>query len=59
MNKSPYTLTAYNKRGNIDFIAHYPTFKQACEVSDYLKATGLYSKIVINNPDGLGELEND
>ena len=59
MTKSLYELIAYDKQGKAAFIAHYQTFKQACEVSDYLKSTALYSQINISNPDGLGELEDE
>ncbi|WP_373099347.1 MULTISPECIES: hypothetical protein [Pasteurellaceae] len=60
MTNSPYKITVYDKQGRFDFVGHYPTFKQACEVSDYLKATNLYSEIRISSPDGLGEeVEND
>lgn len=44
----------FNKQGEIAFTGEYPTYAQACEVSDYLKTTGLYSEIRISHPDGLG-----
>ncbi|XWY22091.1 hypothetical protein ACNGTP_02725 [Bisgaard Taxon 45] len=50
-----YEITVFDKQGEIDFIAEYPTYAQACEVSDYLKSTDLYSEIRISNPEGLGE----
>ncbi|HDR1105194.1 TPA: hypothetical protein R4338_000459 [Pasteurella multocida] len=52
---SPYEITVFNKQGEIAFTGEYPTYAQACEVSDYLKSTNLYSEIRISNLDGLGE----
>ncbi|HDR1894754.1 hypothetical protein ACFGYG_05840 [Pasteurella multocida] len=55
VERSPYEITVFDKQGKIDFIAEYPTYAQACEVSDYLKSTDLYSEIRISHPEGLGE----
>ncbi|HDR1133666.1 TPA: hypothetical protein QB304_001878 [Pasteurella multocida] len=55
VERSPYQITVFNKQGEIAFTGEYPTYAQACEVSDYLKSTNLYSEIRISNLDGLGE----
>lgn len=54
VERSPYEITVFDKQGEIAFTGEYPTYAQACEVSDYLKTTGLYSEIRISHPDGLG-----
>ncbi len=36
-------------------MGEYPTYAQACEVSEHLKTTILYSEIRISHPEGLGE----
>ncbi|MDO4431400.1 MAG: hypothetical protein Q4B95_08985 [Lonepinella koalarum] len=50
-----YELVAFGKQGKVVFVAHYPTYSQACEVADYLKSTSFYSEIRISNPNGLGD----
>ncbi|HDR1000672.1 TPA: hypothetical protein QB366_002014 [Pasteurella multocida] len=55
VERSSYEITVFDKQGEIAFVDEYPTYAQACEVSDYLKTTGLYSEIRISNPEGLGE----
>ncbi|MDO5055351.1 MAG: hypothetical protein Q4D86_08540 [Pasteurella oralis] len=54
VERSPYEIMAFDIKGELTLVEQCSTYAQACEVSDYLKATGLYSEIRISNSEGLG-----
>ncbi|HDR1253861.1 hypothetical protein [Pasteurella multocida] len=55
VERSPYEVIAFDMEGELTLVEQCSNYIQACEISDHLKMTGLYSEIRISNSEGLGE----